>query len=741
MDVLNQGAASGASIKAGVQVEIVHGTIENQQVDALVSPMVGHDPLSTRIGKTLSNMTGGQLEAKFHKEAGGATLPSESVVVKGLPGLKCKAVFFLNLLCWDCDQHGSAAQTLRQGIKKILAICDIRAYSSLALPVLGTGALMRFPHNITSTILLEEVGVYGQNRASRSPFLVRIIVHPKDKESNQAFRSAQGVLHQRGFISNVNPGFFYQCVSVTNDEITTMMGGVKLQIVCGDIINAGTDVIVNTTNFKNLCAGVSKAILTAAGPAVHAELTQVGIPADFICTTAAGQLGCKEIIHASFKRKAERIRNTCKKILQFCESKRFESVAFPAINTGQAGLNSGEACKAMLDGMASGIREINPNSLSLIRIVILKQRVFQAFRSELESRCQQDGQSCLSLKGIAKGTMKKILEMNFGISMSPTPQDQTLFLPNSGATELQEIHCGLNVTKTTEETLHQELSEGKDKEKAISALTTKWAIENENGEMQELCLLDKEAHPKKEDFVDMLIQDGRMFKVNLKAGEATECLTGKTYKLKSIATETGCAAPLALELPPHWEPMKGEIFKKVELQPNSPEYQKVAKGFHKTTQYNIQKIEKVQNVYLWHAFSICRYRILSKNGEAELGEKLLYHGTSAASCNSIERDRFDRSYAGKHAAIYGKGVYFAVNASYSADKFSPADKSGLKRLYVARVLTGRYTVGHRAMKTPPPRGAEAADCFDSLVDNQQQPAIFVIFHDDQAYPEYLITFS
>ncbi|MED6253919.1 hypothetical protein ATANTOWER_008100 [Ataeniobius toweri] len=601
MDVLNQGAASGASIKAGVQVEIVQGTIENQQVDALVSPMVGHDPLSTRIGKTLRNMTGGQLEAKFHKEAGGATLPSESVVVEGLPGLKCKAVFFLNLLCWDCDQHGSAAQTLRQGIKKILAICNIRAYSSLALPVLGTGALMHFPHNITSTILLEEVGVYGQNRASRSPFLVRIIVHPKDKESNQAFRSAQGVLHQRGFISSVNPGFFYQCVSVTNDEITTMMGGVKLQIVCGDIINAGTDVIVNTTNFKNLCAGVSKAILTAAGPAVHAELTQVGIPADFICTTAAGQLGCKEIIHASFKRKAERIRNTCKKILQFCESKRFESVAFPAINTGQAGMISGEACKAMLDGMASAIREMNPNSLSLIRIVILKQRVFQAFRSELESRCQQDGQSCLSLKG--------------------------------------------------------------------------------------------------------------------------------------------CAAPLALELPPHWEPMKGEAFKKVELQPNSPEYQEVAKGFHKTTQYNIQKIERVQNVYLWHAFSICRYRILSKNGEAELGEKLLYHGTSATSCNSIERDRFDRSYAGKHAAIYGKGVYFAVNASYSANKFSPADKSGLKRLYVARVLTGRYTVGHPAMKTPPPRGAEAADCFDSLVDNQQQPAIFVIFHDDQAYPEYLITFS
>ncbi|KAM4565197.1 protein mono-ADP-ribosyltransferase PARP14-like [Fundulus diaphanus] len=743
METPGQEAASGASAGAGVQVEIVQGVIENQLVDVIVSPMVGHDPVSTHIGKILSNMTA-DLKAKFNKEAGEATLPSETVVVEGLPGLKCKAVIFLNLLCWDNNQHGTAVQALRRGIKKILATSNIRAYSSVALPVLGTGALLRFPHNITSTILLEEVGIYGQNRTSRSPFLVRIIVHPKDKQSSQAFQSSQSVLHQRGFISNVHPdqGSFYQCVSLTNDETTAMMGKVKLQILCGNIINAGTDVIVNTTNFTDLSLGVSKAILKAAGPAVLAELKQVGIPADCICSTAAGQLGCKEIIHASFKGKTQRIRNTCQKILQLCESKRFGSVAFPAVNTGQAGMDAGEACKAMLDGMASAIREINPNSLSLIRIVILLKPVFQAFRSEVESRCEQDVQGCFTLKGMAKRPMEKILEMFLGISMSPSTQDQTFILPKPGPTESQETHGGLNVTKTMEDLnriVLQELSEEKDKEKVMLTVSTEWAIIDDNGELRDLCLLNKEAPLDKED-VDMLTQDSRMFKVNLKAGEATECLTGKTYKLKNMATETGCVAPaLALKLPPHWEPMNGEVFTKVELQPNSPEYQEVAKGFH--TNYNIHKIERVQNVFLWHAFSVCRYRILSKNGEAELGEKLLYHGTSAASCNTIERDRFDRSYAGKHAAIYGKGVYFAVNASYSADKYSPEDQSGLRRLYVARVLTGRYTVGNPLMKAPPPRGADATDCFDSLVNNQHQPTIFVIFHDDQAYPEYLITFS
>uniref|UniRef100_A0A3P9NNC8 Poly [ADP-ribose] polymerase n=1 Tax=Poecilia reticulata TaxID=8081 RepID=A0A3P9NNC8_POERE len=185
-------------------------------------------------------------------------------------------------------------------------------------------------------------------------------------------------------------------------------------------------------------------------------------------------------------------------------------------------------------------------------------------------------------------------------------------------------------------------------------------------------------------------------------------------------------------------PVQVEI---VELQPNSNEYQNVASGFLRTAKYNIHKIERVQNQYLWNAYSVCRQRILAKNGQAELCEKSLYHGTSAESCNCIERDRFDRSYAGAHATAYGKGVYFAVNAEYSAKSFSPPDQTGMKRLYVARVLTGRHTLGKSSMKAPPPRGADPTDCFDSLVDNNQQPTMFIVFHDDQAYPEYLITFS
>ncbi|XP_071315254.1 protein mono-ADP-ribosyltransferase PARP14-like isoform X2 [Trachinotus anak] len=831
------GGATAGYPGDGVYVEVVQGTIETQQVDALVSPMASHDPLSTRVGNALYSVLGPGLTTKFYKDAGGATLPGDIVHVEGLSALQSKAVIFLNLLSWDNDQNGTAVQVLRHGIRKILASCGIRGFSSVAFPVLGTGSILRFPHSVASRVLLEEIHVYEQNRISTSSFRVRVVIHPKDKESSKAFQSAQKTLHLRGFTNDANPdqASFYRHVSVTTDEVTAMLGGVKLQMVNGDIVNESTDIIVNTTDFSDNQSGVSKAILTAAGPTVQAELAQVGIPTDYMCTTGPGSLGCREIVHASFKCDAQLFRKNFKKILKQCESKGYHSVALPAINTGVAGMDSDKACKAILDGLASAITDLKPKSLSLIRIIILQQPVFQAFRSELENRFGQTASLRLSLREKAKHKLKEWQEKYSRTQVSSPSQEKTIISSKPQPAVLSVICCGPDIIKTIkrdlEEVLQKQLLERvvnvhdfsmldameleavlakvrvlgisleqrrrqssesangnragntaraeargrsgsgeeiyvlrglkedvlsitelvnaavhealredlQDRNEAMLALNVQWSIQDIDGAWQELSLRDnymlEEAHLSSQVSVDVTAPDRMMVKVNMRSREATNWHTGITYKVKRSETAA------TLELPAQWEPMHEEVFKKVVLQPNSQEYQDVAQGFLKTAKYNIQKIERVQNLYLWHAYTVCRQRILVKNGQAELGEKFLYHGTSVESCNCIERDRFDRNFAGTHAAVYGKGVYFAVNANYSAGGYSKPDASGLKRMYVARVLTGRYTVGNATMKSPPPRGTDPTDCFDSLVDNPQQPTMFVIFHDDQAYPEYLITFN
>ena len=94
------------------------------------------------------------------------------------------------------------------------------------------------------------------------------------------------------------------------------------------------------------------------------------------------------------------------------------------------------------------------------------------------------------------------------------------------------------------------------------------------------------------------------------------------------------------------------------------------------------------------------------------------------------------------ATAYGYGVYFTKDAQYSArDIYSPPDSNGHKHIYLAKVLTGLYTKGSSGMREPPARRdpTNPAAKFDSTVDDFDEPGIFVVFYDGQAYPEYLIT--
>lgn len=93
------------------------------------------------------------------------------------------------------------------------------------------------------------------------------------------------------------------------------------------------------------------------------------------------------------------------------------------------------------------------------------------------------------------------------------------------------------------------------------------------------------------------------------------------------------------------------------------------------------------------------------------------------------------------AIAYGEGVYFARDASLSAsDTYSVPDSSGNKRMYLCKVLTGEFTLGGRGMKIPPNKTATHDILYDCVVNNTTDPTIYIIFHDTQAYPAYMITF-
>ena len=96
------------------------------------------------------------------------------------------------------------------------------------------------------------------------------------------------------------------------------------------------------------------------------------------------------------------------------------------------------------------------------------------------------------------------------------------------------------------------------------------------------------------------------------------------------------------------------------------------------------------------------------------------------------------------ATAFGDGVYFATSASYSVrDTYSVPDSNGNKRIYMCKVLTGEYTNGNGGMRIPPQKPSSGGThiLYDCVVDNVQSPSMYIIFHDTQAYPEYMILFK
>ena len=63
-------------------------------------------------------------------------------------------------------------------------------------------------------------------------------------------------------------------------------------------------------------------------------------------------------------------------------------------------------------------------------------------------------------------------------------------------------------------------------------------------------------------------------------------------------------------------------------------------------------------------------------------------------------------------------------------------------MYLARVLVGKHTVGREGMKTPPAIDPTKKEIlYDSVVNRDENPIIFVVFNDFHVYPDYLITFK
>lgn len=208
-------------------------------------------------------------------------------------------------------------------------------------------------------------------------------------------------------------------------------------------------------------------------------------------------------------------------------------------------------------------------------------------------------------------------------------------------------------------------------------------------------------------------------------------------------SESSDSTTSSVEVPSYWD--KGSLpsltYMRVPLQSSSKEYQRVTLLFARTMPRNtIHNIERVQNISLWRVFQWQKEQMKGRNGGKDVDERYLFHGTDESLIEPICDQNFDWRVCGSHGTLYGKGSYFARDASYS-DRYAQPKTSRRKKMFMALVLVGEFTKGKSSFVRPPQKNNNNQGFYDSCVDSETNPAIFVVFEKFQVYPEYIIEYS
>jgi hypothetical protein len=245
--------------------------------------------------------------------------------------------------------------------------------------------------------------------------------------------------------------------------------------------------------------------------------------------------------------------------------------------------------------------------------------------------------------------------------------------------------------------------------------------------------------------------------------EATQVPSGEDLAvLQTNVGDTGTLDP-----PSYWDPVADPtVVQLQELKAGDDEYDAVVTDFMSTLhppqfkkKANVIKVERIQNLAMWQSYVVKRQTICYRETGLQSGDttsnadmiqrkalerferRWLWHGTNVEVMDKIMQQGFNRSFCGKNATVYGKGVYFARDTSYSAyPSYAVPDKGGCQYIMACRVVVGEYCLGTYDALCPDIRDAATQSLYDTTVgllsgDTLTDPSIYVTYHDAQAYPE------
>lgn len=581
---------------------------------------------------------------------------------------------------------------------------------------------------------------------------------------------------------------------------------ISIEVLEGDITQQPVEVIVNAAN-QNLfnSGGVAKAIAHAAD--INDEcskwISKNGIvKIGDVAVTSGGKLtDVKHIFHAvgphwdkCGSKNELMLSKVFSEIFKQCEIYKVKSIAIPLISSGI--FNQGNADAVIFQVIAQSIHKFiasfksKPTCLELIRIVEIDSNKCKAFIGTLEQKLGPGSKSLSS--SIITAPVTKIIEPKYifywfndhkMVPYGDHPTDPMhIQLSNAlddGKTELGPLtidsdkyksganyivnfidKCQINLDTKFKREINWELNPNykqvvkKQKKKPLLKPV------KEQGKV----ILSSIFQENLDDFekgLGDLIETGKSiiecydvflspvdikqlkstYEIDITCDGTTTTLEGETEAVKNVELHIYKRnyRNQKNDYPTEWT---DDL--KFKLDANCEEYVTVEKRIKETIPaVKIISIERIQckSLYTSYQANIKALRIRDK---AEPAVKELFHGTGHTDPDSIlsHDSGFDRSFS--NSGMWGKGTYFATNASYS-NGYAFTDDNGNRKFFIAEVIIGNNFYELSSPKTcayvTAPTIPGTTRRYDSVSGPTGGNDVYITYTDCRQYPKYLITYS
>jgi O-acetyl-ADP-ribose deacetylase (regulator of RNase III) len=700
-------------------VQLHRGSLINYQADVYVN--TAHCTLSLKHGavaQTLLKAGGPALQAECNQYiAQHGNIPDWGYAVTGGGNLKCKHIIHA---VGSQYVKGAAEKGMEKMMTNIIAECDRLQASSVAFPAIGTGAL-GFPDNTVAKIMLEAISRYLQaHPSSRIQQIFLVIFMDKTHKAFQSLMHSPMNVYDS---QDVEPAQS-ESSSVNYRSATPRYSTVADNQECSDSQSIVAPSVVQSTalqSFKTNDVNID---------IIHGDITNEDC--DGIVSTSSHDLTLHPfgVMGALLKKGGTELQQECTAAVQ-----RYGHLHSSKVIVTGTGRPGGLKCRRILHIQAPHVA----NDLQKVVKAVLREADKESL-SIVSLPAIGTGQHGFTPRVAAEGICEAIVEFSKSNPRHVKCVKVVLF---------QEEHYSSFSTAFTAASSKKGLSPLRNALSHVrSAITPGHRSTNSETSVVHRPPHTFPSHTKPQ-------QTGHtQYAARNPADSKYTSFSTEDFRRPNFVHES-----TQEDKPSTWDPMptdpltgKENTHHLVDLPPHSGEYKEVSQAFHQTISfYKIKKIQRIQNPKLWSQYAARKKIMDRENPQLTQNERKLFHGCAVGAVEPINHTGFNRSYAGANGTRFGKGMYFARDASYSA-RYAVSGSiplhigigvgAGLCHMYLARVLTGEFVKGENSMLVPPPKDPNNSNVlYDSVVDNVHNPSIFVVFYDAQAYPEYLITFD